>query len=224
MNNYGAVRVVFLVVCITLTAALSNATADAQSDEQVRQKAEALSHNWRTVTPDMLRDPANAEAIRRLRIEAKQPHRNYARMPLLRMRDPEVIAQCIAEFHSEQFATRQQAAQQLKASANPVVISLVADDLFLNESTATVFVTPEFRKRPLSVYAGDIIQAIIADSPEFNHATKEWAASLSHRPSNERNAVRDEMRQWWLQSKSSIASQKYREVKPPSDAVGGNHR
>jgi hypothetical protein len=177
-----------------------------------------LSRNWRTITPDVLRDPANAEAIQCLRLEAKEPHRSFARLPLLRMRDPEFTAQCISDFRTRGYPTRGNAAQQLKASANPEVIALIADDLFRDESTATFFVTPEFRERPISVYAGDIIRAIIADVPEFSPAMKSWAALLSRQPHERRDAVREEMRRWWSDNRSALKAKNYEAVKPPTNS------
>lgn len=216
MNRFMLAAFVLIVLWVSPTSGVREAKAASQSDAEVRQKAETLSRNWRTVKPDMLRDPAYAEAIERLRAEAQEPHRNYARMPLLRMGDPQMTAQCIAEFRTRQYPTRGNAAQQLKKSANPAVISLIADDLFRDESTATVYVTPEFPLRPISVYAGDIIRAIIADSAEFNAATKQWAASLSQRPHTQRDAVREEMRRWWRENRGMLQAKRYREVNPPT--------
>ena len=217
MKRFAVTTLVFVLGCVTPRAGVSEAKAAGRSEDEVRQKAETLSHNWRTVKPDMLRDPANAEAIQRLRAEAQEPHRFYARMPLLRMRDPEMTALCISEFRTEQYPTRGNAAQQLKMSGNPAAVSLIADDLLRDESTATVYVTPEFPLRPRSVYAGDIIRAIIADSLEFNAATKQWAASLSQRSHTERDAVREEMRKWWLENRDLIRAGNYQQVKPPKN-------
>jgi hypothetical protein len=70
-------------------------------------------------------------------------------------------------------------------------------------------------ERPISVYAGDAILGIIKASPHFNTATKAWAASLANQPTGRREAVRSEVRKWWLQNTHWITAGKYSEVQPP---------
>jgi hypothetical protein len=205
------------IACKISFAAGSEANSSHEPAEHVRERADALMRNWRTVTVDIIKDPANAEALQRLRVEAKAPHRDDARVPLLRIGDPEVITQCMTEFRTKK-SGRRDAARQLKLSANPAVIALVADDLFRDESTEAEWITPEFRERPVSVYAGDIICEIIRSSSEFSGATKQWAVSLSKQPYQRREAVRYEMRRWWTENRDSLQAKRYHEVKPPTNS------
>lgn len=76
------------------------------------------------------------------------------------------------------------------------------------------WITPELRERPLSVHAADIIRAIIGASSEFNSATKTWALSLP-RATNQRDAVRSEMRRWWLENRDAVGAGRYQQVGPP---------
>jgi hypothetical protein len=187
--------------------------ASSENARHLREKAEALMRDWKTVPVNVLRDPANAEAIQQLRTEAKAAHRDDARVPLLRMGDPETTTKCITEFRTEKSA-RRNAARQLGLSGNPAIIPLVAEDLFRDEKTETEWMTPELRDRPVSVHAADIIRAIIGASSEFNSATKAWALSLP-RATNQRDAVRSEMRRWWPENRDALRAGRYQQVTPP---------
>ncbi|MEY2584388.1 MAG: hypothetical protein QOD80_414 [Verrucomicrobiota bacterium] len=206
-----------LVVACTIGVASADKpnepNASSENARHIRDKAEALMRDWKTVPVNVLRDPANTEAIQQLRTEAKAAHRDDARVPLLRMSDPETTTQCITEFRTEKSA-RRNAARQLGLSGNPAIIPLVAEDLFRDEKTEAEWITPELRERPLSVHAADIIRAIIGASSEFNSATKTWALSLP-RATNQRDAVRSEMRRWWLENRDAVGAGRYQQVGPP---------
>src|ERR1043165_2502864 len=194
-------------IIVLAFAASGPSPTSAEAPEHIQQKVDSLTRNWRMVTPEVLRDPANSEALERLRIEAKHPHRTDARVPLLRIGDTEVVRQCLEEFHTKS-SGRRQVARQLELSGNPELIAILANDLFRDESTVSTLVSPEFLERPISVYAADAILGIIKASSQFSVATKAWAASLEHQPSAEREGVRVAMRKWWLQNKRSLIAGK----------------
>src|SRR2546421_1558703 len=166
-----------LIVSIVFVSALCSTSWASGSD--VNAKADDIVRNWRTVDLRTLREPANAEAIKNLKKQAMNSSRTDVRVPLLRLGDPNITELCLAQYRKLHFFERGQATKQLAASNNPAIISLVADDLFRNESTDTVFVPPEYRVKPVSVHAGEIIRAIIMSNAVFNQATKNWATSVS---------------------------------------------
>lgn len=223
MNAAVPSTFVLIVACVLRVASANTANEPNASSEKarhIRQKAEGLMRDWKTVPVAVLRDPANADAVQQLRTEARAPHRSDARVPLLRSGDPEIIAQCVTEFRTKK-SGRRNAAEQLKLSGNPAIIALVADELFRAESTEAEWITPELRERPVSVHACDIIRGIVSSSAAFNQPAKLWGASLSTK-SSDREAVRAEMRQWWRENEDRIKTGHYSQVRPPNRAFSGS--
>jgi hypothetical protein len=82
MSNVTRLRLVAIIFSMIVLSDVPPLTAD--TPEHVQQKAEALMQNWRTVTPEILRDPANAKPFsvsgrkRNSRIEPMREFYSYA--------------------------------------------------------------------------------------------------------------------------------------------------
>lgn len=216
MIRQNKITVKTLAIHLVMICGICSTSWSLEPD--VTQKADQIIRNWKSIDVRTLRDPANAEAIKKLKKEAHQSSRSDVRVPLLRLGDKDTTDLCLADYRSPHSFERGQAARQLAESANAGIIQLVADDLFRNESTQTVFVAPEFRLKPISVHAGEIIRALVSAAPDFNAATKQWVASLSRQSGDQREAVRDEMRRWWSENRPLITAGRYAEVQPPSQS------
>jgi hypothetical protein len=190
----------------------------AEIDENVVLQADEITRHPEQVDLRKLKDPKNSKVVAELRKQAADSSRSDARIPLLALGDPEILDLCLREYRSEDTFNRGQAARQLSRSNNPAVIPLVAADLFRNESTTTIFVPPEFRLKPVSVYAGAIICSVLAANESFSRDTRDWAASLSRQTNETRDLVREDLRRWWSENKKYFTDARYSEVRPPRDS------
>ncbi len=200
---------VVLVLGLVLTSSASHQLT-AQTANSSLKVTRALQ-NWRSITPQDLSQPDNADLLADLRKLAIAKHQTSAVVPLIKLGDPEIINLCIDDFDMDQPSHRNKASKQLAVAANPQVIPLLIARLQKDESSKTVYLGEE-SILPVSVAAASIIKDILATSPVFAPEVKHWVTQLPVTSAE----LRQNIRKWWLINKLAMEAKNYATVVPPS--------
>ena len=178
-----------------------------------QRKVNAAIGNWKSVTPEILRDPANVDLLQALRSIAKDPRQTAARVPLIKLGDEDVIRSCLEELRSER---RSSAMNQLGMAGNPKIIPLLASVLYREESPKKTRLSEDLWTLPISMAAASVVKATILNSSEFSNELKEWA---KHLPAVS-PGLRDGVRVWWKVNQAAIERGDYQAVVPVENTPG----
>jgi hypothetical protein len=176
---------------------------------ETRVKLNAVLANWKSIQPDTLQRPENADLLEALKARAKDRRQTAARVALIRLGDEDVIRSCLEEYRMDQPSHRASAMTQLGIAGNPKVIALLADDLNLNESANLIFFEDN-GMLPRSMAAASIIKAIIINSPSFSQEVKAWAVRLP----TVTVGLRDGVRSWLAINNAALERGDYPSVIP----------
>ncbi|MEY2584387.1 MAG: hypothetical protein QOD80_413 [Verrucomicrobiota bacterium] len=179
-------------------------------------QADALLRN-QALTPAFAAKPEHESVVRAVRMLAKNGD-SRARLALLKIADPETVETSLKQMRSHHWAQSGEAAVELGASGQPVLILALSEDLLKQESAAPAnFVSGDehFKVRPRSVLAAKAIRDIIVNAPEFNEALKAWARQLDSGADRNFELGREGIRAWWKQNQGLLRDGKYRAAHPP---------
>jgi hypothetical protein len=202
-NNMHILRtLLFAVICMPL------ALCEANGGSSDREAAVAhLLENFRTVTPETLRDPKNADLIECLRQRAKTDDVSRARVLLLRLGDEATLKTTIDQLHADR---PNLAARALIKSGNPKIISLLAEDFDRIEDRAFITKGDGPLHYTVGMRAASIARQIILDSPAFTPQVKEWAKALPELSLQMQISIR----QWWHANKAALLQEQYQTASP----------
>lgn len=201
----------FLRTAASLVLLLGAVSFACASDQTIRPTIDWALNHPEKMTPEVLKDPDNAALLNELRNHALSKPTMDAVVPLLNAGDSEVTRDCVLRFQSR--SARYYPERALMRSNNPCIISLIGDNLDLNELSTGSELHGDLLVKPLSVSTAIIIKRIILQSSAFSPAVETWAKNL---PSTLTDAeFRQQMKAWWNQNKILIKAKQYGEVQPP---------
>jgi hypothetical protein len=203
MNNWKA-------LCTVLLMLFLNADDSAGMSRETMTKLDAALGNWKSITPETLLNPDNADLLQELRRLSKDPRQTAARVPLIKLGDEEVIRSCMEGLRTERPGARNRAVRQLGFSGNPEVIPMLINDLNKHESPAMIRFGDTQIMMPLSMAAASTIKAIILESSVFPQNVKEWAKGLPEVSAG----LREEVSAWWETNKAATERGDYQSVVP----------
>jgi hypothetical protein len=202
-------RITFLIF-LTLWAAKGTSLSDDLST-----RVDLLLRNWKSTTPETLRDPANADAIEALRREAIRSREPRSCTLLLRAGDPEFTSLRLSEFGNHP----NDRGEDIAKSGNARLILLLAPALF-QEENASIQKVPAGDEvswiTPLSVRAGAAIGEIIQNSSVFSPGVVAWAKELFKIGGTNLNGDRQQVRDWVTLNRQTLEAGEYGSVHPPS--------
>lgn len=204
-----------LVLLAFLSLLFSEIWGAFAATPETMAKLNAAIGNWKSITPEILLKPDNADLLAELRLLAKDTRYTSARVPLIKLGDEEVIASCLEQLRAQQTNGRSSAVNQLSFSGNPKIIPMLAGDLNKEESPEIVFLGDR-GTTPVSMAAASVIKSIILTSPVFSVEVKEWAKSLPKVSVNLRSGLRN----WWEVNKEAIERGDYQWVVPVVGEIG----
>jgi hypothetical protein len=181
----------------------------------VERKVDDLMKNWKSVKPEFLRDPANADVVNAVRKRAERVGYRDVRALLLKLDDPGFTSFRLSEFKKSEPLS--DGADMVK-SGNPKLILVLADALFQEESAQIGKFPDGDHPRyvtPLSVRAAFVIRGIVLENPAFDSSVKTWARSLREVGSRHAERTRAEVRAWFTANRRLLEAGNYRAVKAP---------
>lgn len=204
MNKPRTIAALFL----TLSFFWSPRQDAIAGNPQTEAKLRGALGNFQALTPETLRDPANADLLEELRSLATNTDLTAARVPLIKLGDETVIRSCLKMLDSEE---RNSAIAQLVMAANPKVIALLESDLNREENPEKIRVSHDVWRSPVSMNAALIVKRIVLKSPAFSAEVKEWARALPSFSAGLRVGIRA----WWETNKAALLREDYGAVVPP---------
>lgn len=204
----------YLILPVILISCLLLGTASGAPPD-VERRVDDLMKNWKSVKPDILRDPAHADVVNALRQRAKRVGYRDVRALFLKLDDPEFTSSRLSEF---KINSRQDPGEDFIESGNPKLILALADALFTEESAEPQnFPNGDEVRRvsPLSVRAAHVIRGIVLANPAFKPSVKTWVRSLRVLSSQNAERSRAEMRMWFTANRRLLEAGNYAAVKAP---------
>jgi len=163
--------------------------------------------NFQAVTPEMLRDTANADLLVELRSLAAESDATPAHVLLMKLGDESAIQSCVNRLHSDR---KKMAMNQLMLAGNPKIISFLSGEFNMEERGEGTFVGDQL-KFPVSMNAAWVVKTIIVNSPAFSVEVREWAKALPELSP----ALRAAVRAWWETNKAALLREDYTAVVAP---------
>lgn len=194
---------------LLLVLALTLVQVMRAQDPEASTKLNAALQNWRSLTPEVLRQPENAGLVGELRNAAISKKDSVAIVLMIELDDIGVISKCLQDLRSNDFRGRNHAMRQLGAAANPLVISMLANGLQQEESEKEILEDDVGMPR-LSMAATYIIYTTIMNSSAFKPEVKSWLKAIDPGTVD----VRETMRAWWKYNKAALTCKDYGSVVP----------
>lgn len=172
-----------------------------------------------TTLPDETRSRSIGE-LRGLAQSGETKIRQQATTALLNLNDTQTVHQVLQELGGSSARKRKVASQILaQGCRNPDILPALADVLFTDEEPGMELVQGEYLLPRRSTVAADAIRQIIASSPSFPPATREWAQTLAR---TKPDALRKTLRTWWHNNAAHIHARTYDRAAPVSNVTTTN--
>lgn len=190
---------------MTFIGLLCGSNLQARGPE-MEARVRAAFDNVQAMTPEVLRDPSNADLIAELRTMAMQSNATLATVLMIRYGDDAVIQDCVSRLPSE----RRRPMRQLIMAGNPRAIAFLAADFNRQESADGFFVGDQLRFGP-SMNAASVVRQIVMESSVFSPDVRQWAKGLPPLLPG----MRDGIRAWWAKNQAALLAEDYAAVVPP---------